>query len=162
MGTSTYDGDWQYLGSVLSRLYGGPAGKVFSAGDPTYLKNDGTSFSHEIETFEFDFEELDRVKEVDQLKLLFSVATGATFANSDLAIYIGHRNHRAESVTWTSATELVDMFDSDTAFFFRSKGVGKLIRFKFTWTNKATYAITELVKMSLFKLSIDGNTNPEK
>lgn len=155
----TWNGEWQYLDTVVRYLYGTASGTVLVPSNPVvYTKPGELPFSCEAETFELDLDTIEDVKEINKLTLLFSkVGDGV----SDLALYVGTRKHRAEDVVWSAAVNLVDMLPNETAFYFRNLGVGKLIRFKFVWTNNVDYAITELVKLSFSSLE-NGNDNPEK
>lgn len=160
MGSDTYDGAWQFLDTVIRYLYGSDAGKILRPSSPVvYTKIGEEEFECEIETFELDLNTIEDVKEFNKLTLLFSkVGSG----DPDLELSVGTRKHRAEDVVWSTAVPLTDMLANETAFYFRNKGVGKLVRFKLTWTNNSEYAITELVKLSLSTLQEDGNSTPEK
>jgi hypothetical protein len=163
---ATYDGDWQYLDTSIRILFGGVAGRVFVPSDPSsYVKYDDSAFSCELETYEFDFDELQEVKEIHKLKLLFSARSGDIITDTDMVLRVGTRRTRAEDVVWSDPVTLVSQVTGqlagETIFHIRNKGVGKLIRFKLSWTNNINYAVTELVKLSLFKIE-NGDTTPEK
>lgn len=166
MATKTYDGAWQFLDTVIRFLYGSSAGKVLLPSNPVvYTKLDEAPISCEIESYEFDLNSIEDVKEINKLTLLFSKVS-ITDGEPDLAVQIGLRKNRAEDVVWSAAVPLVDMtprYPDETAFYFRNKGAAKLIRFKLIWTNNANYSITELVKLSFSHLQDNvSNETPEK
>lgn len=159
---ATYSGNWQFLSTAVRTLFGGSDGRVFVPSSPSsYVKHDDSSFSCEMETFEFDFEELQKIKEVNKLKLVFSCRDGDILSTSDLVLRVGTRKHRVDPVVWSEPVAIIDQLAGETVFHFRKDGVGKLLRFKLSWTNNTVFAITELVKLSLFKLE-NGNATPEK
>lgn len=128
------------------------ANKVLSA-HAQKLKADGTSFSHKIETFDFFFETIGEVNEVT--KALIELTKGGT---PNVALRIGVRDNQADAVVWSASTAL-DSSKSTLSFFTRSIGVGRYLRFEFTWTNTAANYVTDLRLLSL--MQIEDNDTPE-
>lgn len=152
----TITGDWQYLDFNEASLFGGEEGLVLKPSRPaSYVDFADNGYACEMETFEVDYDSLLEIKEFDSFKLLFSVREGSLRINSNLRMLVGHRSSREESITWSAPIYLRDQLSTDSVFFFRNVGVGKLVRFKFLWNNTTDWAITEIVKASLTKLTDD-------
>lgn len=153
--TNLINGDWQFPTSTLSEMHGGAAGSLFSSND-TFEKANGDPIALEAETFEFYVDTLFDKKEFDMLTLHYS---GAGAPN--LQLFIGTRNNRLEAITWSAAIQMTDQLAGETSFFFRSAGVGKLVRFRWTWDNAEDDYVDELTNVSFSKLN-DGPDQPEK
>jgi hypothetical protein len=124
-----------------------------------FLKMDGTEFAHEIETFDFFFETFGQVNEVHKA-LLEYLGTG----NADLQISLGIRANQTATITWSTSLDINTTTESSLAFFFKSAGVGKYIRFKFTWANTEDDNVIDLRLLSLEKIDTQESDygQPEK
>lgn len=118
--------------------------------DGAFLKMNGDEFAHQIETFDFFFETIGQVNEVHKA-LLELVGTG----EANLQISIGKRAKQFSAITWSTAIDIDRTTNSSLSFFFRSAGVGKFIRFKFTWENTEADNVIDLRLLSLEKINTE-------
>lgn len=116
------------------------------------LRAVGTAFSHLIETFDFYFDTIGEVSEITKALIEY---TGAGTPN--LTVSIGTRDNQSAAIVW-SATKAVDTSKGSLAFFIRSIGVGKYIRFRFAWGNTDANRITDLRLLSLVKVEEEDVT----
>lgn len=153
--TNMIDGDWQFPLSTLAEIHGGNAGGLF-INNSAFDKPDQLGIECQAITYEFFADSLFDEKEFDLLCLHYS-----GLGRPNISLEIGTRNNRLSAVTWSSPVEMWDQLDAETVFFFRNSGVGKLVQFRFTWSNSATNYVTELTNLSLKKLD-DGSNSAEK
>ncbi len=153
--TNLIDGDWQYPVGIFSEMHGGYDGRIFND-NLSRLRTGGLPLLCQIETYEFFAESLFNEKEFDVLCLHY-----AGEGRPNIKLFIGTRNNRLAPIVYSSAVEAWDQLEGETVFHFRNKGVGKLVRFKFSWENTATNYVTELTNLSLNKLD-DGSNSTEK
>ncbi len=153
--TNLIDGDWQFPLSSLTQIHGGNAGGLF-VNNSIFAKSDETPIPCEIETYEFYADSLFDAKEFDILCLHYS---GLGVPN--VKLQVGTRKNRLAPVVWSTAVEAYNQLAGETVYHFRRDGVGKLVRFKFTWDNTNTNYVEELTNLSLNKLE-DGPDTPEK
>lgn len=141
---------------VLPQLVG--IGRKVAKANDTYIKYSGTGFACVLETFDFYFDEINSVKEVN--KAVFSCATGGTPAPQ---VQIGSRSNQGDAVTWGAVVDVTNS-NGNMSFYFRKDGVGKFLRFRFLWTNSASNYITDLRLLSLVKIeeSEEEHGTPEK
>lgn len=140
---------------VLPQLAGtGTAAKTIVKANDAVLKADGTSFAHIVETFDFYFKTIGERNEVTKALIEY---TGS--GTPDLVVSIGSRDNQSATITW-SATTAVDSTLGSLAFYIREIGLGKYIRFKFTWGNTALNRITDLRLLSL--IHVEDDATPEK
>ena len=140
------DGDWQYFGFNFTDLVGAGIGKIFHKSDSFGRFADSVSdstFQAVWETYEMFAGKLSETSEINKMTLSFSGA-----GTPDVQLEVGRRAHRFAAVTWGTAKVLSDSVPGETAFFFRSDGVVKLIRFKLTINNTATDYVSEMTHVS--------------
>jgi len=113
------------------------------------LKLNGDGFDFVAETFDFFFNSIEDTEEINKCSIEF---TGA--GNPNIQVYICGRKNQDSTMTW-SAPVSVENLDGTRSFYFRNSGVGKYIRFKFTWTNTNTDYITDLRLISFRKVEDD-------
>jgi len=162
---ATYDGPWQLLGAGVRNLFGSYEGRILVPSSPAaYVKFNDAPFDCEFETFEFDFDELDEVKEISRLKVTYSLRNALLDPlDNNLELLIGSRNKRDDDVVWSPPILMIEQLADESVFHFRRDGIGKLVRFKLRWSNTLDFAITEFTKMSIYKLEQeDATESPEK
>ena len=137
---------------VLPQLAGTPNVKQ---ADDAILTAQGLEFNHVMETFDFYFDEVGETNEVN--KCVIEYTGGGT---PDLTIEIGTRPRQSADVTYSSPIAQV-LKDGTAAFFFRTEGVGKFIRFRFSWNNDETNFIEDLRLVAITKVE-DGPDLAEK
>lgn len=140
---------------VLPQL-GGVNGHVVKASNEK-TKYGGDSFAHLVETFDFFFETIGQVNEITKI-LLEYVGDGT----SNVQVFIGTRANQAADVSWSAAVDLDNVTDSSLAFYVRRLGVGKYIRFRFTWGNTGVNYIDELRLLSLQQVKKDADVTPQE
>lgn len=141
--------------AVLPQL-GGIDGKVVKATDGI-VKFDGTSFAHQVETFDFFFETIGQVNEITKV-LLEYVGTG----QPAILVSTGTRGNQSEDILWSTPVSLDRSTDSSLSFFIRSIGVGKYIRFRFTWENASSDHVSDLRFLSLHRVETAEDVQPQE
>jgi len=137
---------------VIPQLVGAPnATKPVIGTTGGILKLNGDGFNFIAETFDFFFNSIEDTEEINKCSIEF---TGS--GNPNLQVSICGRKNQDSAVTWSSPVD-VENIDGSRSFYFRSSGVGKYIRFKFTWTNTATDYITDLRLISFRKVEDDDS-----
>jgi hypothetical protein len=140
---------------VLPQL-GAVGGDVVKASD-ALLKYDGTAFAQLVETFDFFFETIGQVNEITKV-LLEYIGSGSP----NIQVFIGTRANQSQTISWSAAVDIDRSTNSSLNFFHRQKGVGKFIRFRFTWGNTGTNNATELRLLSLHKVENTEDAAPEE
>jgi hypothetical protein len=135
------------IGGVLTPLIANPSNN--------YLKLDGSIFAHSIETFDFYFTDLGEMHEVTKALIEF---TGS--GDVDMAVSIGTRSNQSKDVAWASPRDVDKDTDGSLNFFLRDVGVGKFLRFEFSFGNTETDNIDDLRLLSLIK--IEDDDKPEE
>lgn len=113
------------------------------------LKLDGTLFDYKYETADFIFEDFTAVKEVHRANLML-IKSG----NPDIFISIGLRNDQSDAIVWSDPIAM-ETQDGNTAFSFRAEGVGRFIRFRFTFDGDNLNFVRELRVLSIAKVEHD-------
>lgn len=124
---------------------------VVKASDANLMAS-GAAFAHLIETFDFYFDTIGEMNEVTKALIEY---TGNGSPN--LTVAIGTRDNQSAAIAW-SATRAVDSSKGSLAFFVRSIGVGKYVRFRFAWGNTDANRITDLRLLSLVKVEEEDVT----
>lgn len=119
-------------------------------------KLDGTSFACIVETFDFYFGNFNLVKEITKAVLEYT-----SVGNPNLTVSIASRHNQSETLVYGTPVPVTNI-DGSNSFFIRTPGVGKYLRFKFTWNNTATDYITGLTLLSFVKIDTTPEENPEK
>lgn len=132
----------------------GIGSKVAQTGS-TFLKLDGSSFANLVETTDFFFDSVVEVKEINKVSLAF-VGSGAP----NLTIQVGVRSSQSDVITWSAALGVVTENDG-VSFFVRAQGVGKYIRFRFSWNNTDNSYVDDIRVIQLTKVD-DSDVNQEK
>lgn len=120
--------------------------------DDSYVKLINTAMDQKMETTDFFWEEIGKVKEVTKVILEY---TGAGTPN--LNIYIGTRHNQFESITWSNAVAVDTTTAGVMTFFVKAEAVGRYLRFRFTWGNTAVSYITDLRLISFVKVENQEN-----
>ena len=113
------------------------------------LKMDSEQFDHLIETFDFYFDEIGEVSEVNKVIMEYK---GAGVPN--MTLQIGTRPSQVNDVTWSSPIAQTVM-NGTVTFFFRRQGAAKYIRFRFAWNNTNDDYVDDLRLMSITRVE-DG------
>lgn len=120
------------------------------------VKFDGTPFDCIVETFDFYFGNFNLVKEVTKAVLEY-VGVG----KPNITVAIAARNNQSEALVYATPVKM-DNIDGSLAFYIRSPGVGKYLRFKFEWNNTVTDYITDMMLLSFYRVDATPEENPEK
>ena len=139
------DGAWQYTTYSVKDLFGTSTGLIGYDNGSTQ-ENDGSTIMAELESFDLYFEETNEIKEVAKLVVQFK-----ELGTAPLQLQVASRHNISEALTWSAPISLTRT-PRETAFYFRSLGVGKFLRFKLSCSNTATNALLELYTLSPFLL----------
>lgn len=129
---------------------------VVSTADNAVLKVDGTQFVPIVETFDFYFGNFNLVKEILTV-ILDYVGVGTP----NITCSIASRENQSEPIVYATAIPMSNI-DGSFAFYSRTPGVGKYLRFKFTWNNTSTDYITDLTLLAFSKIDHSPDENPPK
>lgn len=110
-----------------------------------------------LETFDFYVDDFTKVKEVT--KLVFEAVRTSTLPST--LLYVGTRKNQSDAITWSSSIS-TDSLDSNLAFFIRSEGVGRYIRFRLYFNNVAANYISQLLLLSITKVEENVDANATK
>lgn len=128
----------------------GQIGKVDGTVEPAIY----SAVEGKVETFDFFYDSIDEVKTLIRAVVEF---TGG--GSPDLELEIGSRDSQFETISWSSPISVTN-YKGKKAFFFRSTGIGKFIRLRFTWTNSNTNYIDDMRLVEIQKVQDVTTTSP--